>query len=41
MDARELSHFIRFIKSDEEHHNERKILHENYEWLEHFWRYKY
>jgi hypothetical protein len=41
MDAHELSYLIRNIQADKEHHNDRRVLHENYEWLEHYWRYKY
>ena len=41
MDAHLLSDVIRNIKADEEHHNERRIFHENYEWLEHYWKENY
>lgn len=41
MDARELLTTINHIREDDNHLQQRRILSENYEWLEHFWRYKY
>ena len=41
MDAHLLSETIQNIRLDEGHLKDRRLLHENYEWLEHFWRYKY
>jgi hypothetical protein len=41
MNAHELLHTIMQIRSDEDHLQQRRILSENYEWLEHFWRYNY
>jgi len=36
-----LTDIITKIRSDNDHLTDRRILHENYEWLEHFWRKKY
>jgi hypothetical protein len=36
-----LKDIINKIRSDKEHLKDRRVLHENYEWLEHFWRKKY
>ncbi len=41
MNAQDLMYVIDRIQSDKEHHRDRRNFHENYEWLEHFWRYKY
>lgn len=41
MDAYLLTDVINIIKHDTDHHTCRRVLHENYEWLEHFWLYKY
>lgn len=41
MNAVELIRTIKQIRSDEAHLQQRRLLAENYEWLEHFWRYKY
>jgi len=41
MDANELLYVIHFLQSDENHCIDRRTLHENYEWLEYFWRSKY
>jgi hypothetical protein len=41
MDAYLLTDVINAIRRDDDHHSCRRVLHENYEWLEHFWRYKY
>jgi hypothetical protein len=41
MDAHLLHEIINKIRADKAYLDERRILHENYEWLEHFWRYKY
>jgi len=41
MNAKILSEIIIKIKSDPDHYNERRVFHENYEWLEYFWRDEY
>jgi hypothetical protein len=41
MNARELTAIINHIKGDHEHLQQRRIFNENWEWLEHFWRYEY
>ncbi len=41
MNAQELTNVIQYIKNDSNHHSDRRMLNENYEWLEHFWRYNY
>ena len=41
MNANFLKRIIDKIRSDKDHLNDRRVLHENYEWLEHFWRKKY
>lgn len=41
MNANMLTDIINKIRSDNDHLNDRRVLHENYEWLEHFWRKKY
>lgn len=38
MDANLLSDVIRNIRADNEHLNDRRIFHENYEWLEGYWK---
>ena len=40
MDSAELYYVIKTIKSVPIHHKERSIFHENFEWLEHYWRSK-
>ena len=41
MNAYMLTDIINKIRSDNEHLKDRRVLHENYEWLEYFWREKY
>jgi hypothetical protein len=41
MNANMLTDIINKIRSDNDHLEDRRVLHENYEWLEHFWRNKY
>ncbi|MBS1623500.1 MAG: hypothetical protein JST83_05740 [Bacteroidetes bacterium] len=41
MDSYLLQHLVAKIKSDKDYLNNRRVLHENYEWLEGFWRYRY
>ena len=41
MSARELIYVIQTLKQDGEHYGARRTIHENYEWLEGFWRHKY
>ena len=41
MNAYLLIGIIDKIRSDKEHQTDRRVLHETYEWLENFWRYKY
>ena len=41
MNAYLLTAIIDKICSDKEHQTDRRVLHETYEWLENFWRYKY
>lgn len=38
MDANLLTDVIRNIRADNEHLNDRRIFHENYEWLEGYWK---